>query len=201
MIRRANIESAKNLAAALLGIVGVVSLGVAALAVPNLLVGLGGLAKAGRWLANNTKTDQEKVKQSLYYLKRKGYISFQSNNSGVLVRLTGQGRDRLRKLQALPQKIQAPDKWDGKWWLVASDVPTKSHRQGSELLRKKLKQLGFYPFQRSLWLHPFDPRSELQWLVDYFQISRFVTVVEVSRLDKQDESEARKHFKKIGIRL
>ncbi len=199
MLKQAQVESAKNLAGALLGVLGVLGLGAVLLTAPNLLMGIHGLQKAGKWFGSSQKLDEEKIKQTFYYLKRKGYIQFQAENSGLMVKLTGRGRDKLRKLQSLPNAIEAPTKWNGKWWLVASDVPTKTHRKAAEQLRVKLKQLNLYPFQRSLWVYPYDLRSELQYIIETYNIAQFVTVCEVSRFDKQDELLVRKHFKHLRL--
>jgi DNA-binding transcriptional regulator PaaX len=199
--REENIEFAKDVAGVALGVIGAIGLSTILIVAPNILKGLNGLYKTGKIIFKDKNSEEKRVQQTLYYLKRKGLISFRSSKKGILVALTGKGRERLVKLQAVPMKIAIPAKWDGKWWLVASDVPTISHRPGSELLRKKLKHLGFYPFQRSLWLYPYDPRSELQWIVEHFKIAHFVTIIEASRLDEQDEASARKHFKEVGLHL
>jgi hypothetical protein len=81
---------------------------------------------------------------------------------------------------------------------VAADIPTKDHRQGADLLRRKLKQMGFYPLQRSLWFYPFDPRPEIEFICREFGVANFVTVMEINRLDVQDEKLLKKHFSKLG---
>jgi hypothetical protein len=59
--------------------------------------------------------------------------------------------------------------------------------------------MGFYPLQRTLWLYPFDPREEIRFVVEHFGISQFVTVLEISRMDKEDESRMKDFFKASGV--
>ena len=40
-----------------------------------------------------------------------------------------------------------------------------------EAFRGKLKELGFYQFQKSVWAHPFDCRPEIDLLRTFFGLS------------------------------
>ena len=77
----------------------------------------------------------------------------------------------------------------------AADIPTKNYRRGADMLRRKLKELGFFSLQRTLWFYPFDPRKELEYVVNSFGIANFVTLMEVSRLDRDDEEIMKKFFR------
>lgn len=59
--------------------------------------------------------------------------------------------------------------------------------------------MGFFPLQRTLWFYPYDPRSEVEFIITYYGIERFVTVMEIYRLDKDDESKMLSHFKELKI--
>jgi len=40
-----------------------------------------------------------------------------------------------------------------------------------EALRGKLKELGFYQLQKSVWVHPFNCKAEIELLKDFFGFS------------------------------
>ena len=67
------------------------------------------------------------------------------------------------------------------------------------IMLNKLKDMGFYPLQRTLWFYPFDPRKELESVLRRYDIGRFVTVMEVNRLDKSDEKIMKKYFRSQKI--
>ncbi len=77
--------------------------------------------------------------------------------------------------------------------------PHKKYRQGADLLRRKLKQLGFYPLQRSLWFYPYNPVEEIEYISNYFGIGQFVTIMEICKLDIQDAKKLEKYFKASNI--
>lgn len=59
--------------------------------------------------------------------------------------------------------------------------------------------MKFYPLQRTLWLYPYDPRLEIEFLIQHYGIERFVTVMEVNRLDRDDERVLKAYFENAGI--
>lgn len=69
-----------------------------------------------------------------------------------------------------PQKSQ---KWDKKWHLVAFDVREK-YRDGRDILRSTLKRLGFTKLQKSLFVSPFDRRSEIEVVKELYHIQSYV---------------------------
>lgn len=149
--------------------------------------------RSARVLANNN------AKRALYYLKRTGVIRFHKTGGELLCSLTKLGRKRMERLSFEKMYIPKPVKWNWRWWLVAADIPTKDYERAAEALRYKLLQVGFKALQRTLWIHPYDPREQLQEIVKHYHVAHFVTVMEISRLDKYDEKLLRSHFRKRGV--
>jgi len=140
------------------------------------------------------KQRDRKLAKTFYYMKRSGYVIMKPTRGDFKIFLTHLGRKRYQKLNFQTLQIQKPKKWDHRWWQVAADIPTKKYRRGADLLRQKLKDLGFYPLQRTLWFYPYDPRTEIEFIISQFGIERFVTVMEVSRLDLDDNERMKKFF-------
>jgi len=96
-------------------------------------------------------------------------------------------------LQIDALKIKHPQKWDTKWRLVIFDI---SHlkKKYREAFRGKLKELGFWYLQKSVWLHPFECRDEIALLRDFFGLTknevRLITAEDIER-----DEEFAKHFK------
>ncbi len=67
------------------------------------------------------------------------------------------------------------------------------------MFRKKLRDLHFYPLQRTLWVHPYNPERELEYISNQYHIGRFITLMEVKRVDKQDEQTLKQYFKEKHI--
>ncbi|MBP9686328.1 MAG: hypothetical protein KBD66_00840 [Candidatus Doudnabacteria bacterium] len=191
------LEGVSNIAQVVLVVVGVAGAVALAVAAPNSLRVLHRLRKVGRKFGRSGQSSERTLSRTFFYLKKHKYITFRSTKQGVIVRLTKRGRDRITKIAEMPRSIPVQPIWDKKWWLIASDIPTKTHGRVADLFRLKLKQLNVYALQRSLWVYPYDPRAELSYLLGYFHIERYVTIMEVSRMDASDEEVLRRAFKKI----
>lgn len=193
----ASFKKTSDVALAMIGTVGAIA--VAAVA-PNLFHIISNLT-AGR--KSNRKFSREqkirKVEDTFYYLKRSGLVRFAPTGKEIMLSLTDKGRKKYSLLEFDTIRIPHPKIWNSHWWLVAADIPTREHRAGADMLRRKLKALGFYPLQRTLWLHPFDPRKEIEFISQTYDVAKFVTLMEIARLDREDEKTLKGHFQKGGI--
>ncbi|MBI4363722.1 MAG: hypothetical protein HY545_02630 [Candidatus Doudnabacteria bacterium] len=140
---------------------------------------------------NRTKEDRQrqnrKFVKSLYYLKQRGDIELIPIGKDFILKVTQKGRKKVKKLQFETLSIVTDKKWNKRWWLVLADIPSKTHRGRADAFRDKLKILGFYPLQRTVWVYPFDPRDEVDFVSSYYDLTQFVTVMEVSTVDPADE--------------
>lgn len=116
------------------------------------------------------KYPKQKVSDAFYNLKRQGLINIQRNNHQIYISLTKEGKKKAGWLQIDSLKITKPKKWDGKWRLVMFDIAQlkKSYR---DAFRGKLKELGFRPFQKSVWIHAFECQAEIDLLKEFFGLS------------------------------
>jgi hypothetical protein len=168
---------------------------------PNLLKGIKFAGDVVRgYNRAKRRVTVESVKRSVYYLKRHGYIHFRSDGLGhYIIALTRLGKKKLSQIEFEKLAVPKPKHWDKKWWGIAGDIPTKTHRHGADLLRAKLKQMGFCALQKSLWFYPYNPRTQLEIILETFHLKRYVTLMEIDKLDADDERVLRKHFKRRRI--
>jgi CRISPR-associated endonuclease Cas2 len=99
--------------------------------------------------------------------------------------LTDKGRRRAIKAELDSLAVKTPKTWDRKWRIIFYDVP-KEFKTGRDSLTRRLKQLGFYQLQRSVWVHPFKCRKEVETLSANYGIEQFVSYIETSYIDKQE---------------
>lgn len=110
--------------------------------------------------------------KALKRLRERGLIDFVSDQQ-LVFRLTDQGKDK-----ALWERIRYGDeKWDGKWRLVIWDIPEK-RRVARDLLRFKLKQLGFKKWQKSVWASKVNCTKLLRDFIKQVGIEDWVMVLE-----------------------
>lgn len=122
-------------------------------------------------------------------------VDFKENSNGACtVVLTEKGKKKIITLDADNIKIKSPLVWDHRWRVVVFDIP-ESKRTARNALREKLKNLGFYPWQKSVFVHPHDCLNEIEFLVELFQIRPYVRFFETFKV--MNESELLLYFQDI----
>lgn len=130
---------------------------------------------------------------AFYRLKKAGCIEFHKRNRQIYISLTDEGKKRAGIYQIDSLEIKKPKNWDGRWRFVFFDIP-QLHKIKREVFRGKLKELGFYPFQKSVWVHPYKCDDEIRILRDFLGLtSKDVQVITAEKLE--DDSFLKKVFK------
>lgn len=141
----------------------------------------------------NRKVVRKKFTSSFWYLKKRGFLQLKRQGHDVCISLTKEGKKRAGKYQIDDLYIERPRKWDGKWRIVVFDIPNSSDIVRN-IFRRKLKEFGFYLFQRSVWIYPFECQEEINFLREFLGATkRQIQVLEVSRLE--DDGFLRKVFR------
>ena len=118
-------------------------------------------------IKNSKKYKRKQVLDTFGRLKREGCINIKKSNHQIYISLTEEGKKKAGILQIDALQIDKPKKWDGKWRLVIFDIaqPKLIKR---EAFRGKIKELGFFPLQKSVWLYPYNCEDEINILKDFF---------------------------------
>lgn len=143
--RRGAIQSALLLT--LFG-VGVVTIAAAA---PNVLQ----LLKYTNpdWIA--PRNPNQRLRETLNRMKKKGLVRFVRRGNNMFPVLTTNGEKEAERVRIGHKGIPVPRRWDGRWRIVAFDIPEGRKRQ-RVLVRQFLMTLGFMRLQDSMWVHPYD---------------------------------------------
>ena len=72
-------------------------------------------------------------------------------------------------------------KWDHQWRIVIFDIPQDMHRQRNNF-RNKLKSLGFYMLQKSVFVFPYSCEEELGDLCGDLGISECVDIITAHKI-------------------
>jgi DNA-binding transcriptional regulator PaaX len=128
--------------------------------------------------------EERTVKDAFYYLKKKGLIAGELRDGQLYIRLTPEGEKEAGRYQINRLKIRAQKQWDKKWRLLIFDIP-EARRVKREALRGKLKELGFYPLQKSVWVIPFPCEREVKLLREFFNLKpKEIRVFETAKLEE-----------------
>lgn len=125
-------------------------------------------------------------KHEIKRLEKKGYVALTKTEQGFAVKLLKKANRRLKGILFEDIVLPRVKLWDGKWRFFIFDIPEK-YRSARDTLRQKLKDLGMYNIQRSVYVYPHDCRKELEFLSDYYGITKYATYVETSFTDIDKE--------------
>lgn len=125
----------------------------------------------------SSRYSNSQIGRSLRYLKIKKFIAYENKASSV--RLTALGRKKLTRL-AFDEIAIEMTKWDGRWRIVTFDIP-ENLAPARRIFRDKLKVLGFFHFQRSVFLLPFACEAEIRSAARYLGIEDFVYILAADR--------------------
>jgi hypothetical protein len=135
---------------------------------------------------------QKQLSDAAYSLKRNGYLSEETGPTGKpRVCLTKKGEKYFQKILFEDVCLPEPKQWGGKWTFVLFDIPI-NYPKAREALRWRLKALGFYQYQKSVWAYPHPCEKEILYVADYFGVGKFVEILEVTRLS--NDTELKKYF-------
>jgi len=124
--------------------------------------------------------------KSLSYLQKNRLVSISEKNGQEILTLSEDGKKRVLHFNLHQMSIKKPRRWDRCWRIVIFDIHER-RKQGREALRSKLKQLGFHQLQKSCLVHPFDCRSEIEFLTELFEISPFVNFIVAKEIEGTEQ--------------
>jgi len=148
-----------------------------------------------KYLAERT-IDRAQFFDRIRYWQRKGYIENFVESKERYIELTKKGIALLEEIEIENIEIKKPQNWDGKWRIVIFDIP-ESQRRNRDILRCKLKQMGFLQIQKSVYVFPFKCTQEIHELVSRLSIEKSV-IISVSEIIEGEKKIIEK-FLKIGL--
>lgn len=137
---------------------------------------------------NINKRALEKAITSLYKSK---LIKERENPDGSLTMLlTEKGKEKIITFNIDNMKLKKPKTWDKKWRIILFDIPEKN-KKTREAIRNILRNLGFYKYQESVFISPYQCSDEINFVTEYFNIRPYVRMITATSLDNE------LHLKKI----
>ncbi len=132
------------------------------------------------WREINDRALKSAIK-SLYLSK---LISQKGNRDGTMTfELSKEGKHTALTYDIDNMKIPRQT-WDKKWRIITFDIPEKI-KKVREALRFHLKNLGFKELHRSVFVFPYECRNEIEYIVEFYNVRRFVRYVEASYIDNE----------------
>ena len=135
--------------------------------------------------------NNQKVAKVSYNLRRYRFIRHTKEYKNNPYLLTPKGETKLKNILIDDIEIKNPKKWDGKWHLAMYDFPIR-FKKARNAFRFKLKQLGFFQFQKSVWIYPYPCEEEILFVADFYGVRKHVEILQVDKI--LDDRKIKMHF-------
>jgi len=164
----------------------------------GLVLGLSHSPKASFEIVKGVAKEWEEInRQSLkraiksLYESKMIKMKYDKKKDAITVVISDKGRKRALTYEMDKMEIKRPKRWDGKWRIVLFDVPepNKKERDG---FRYCLKNLKFFEYQKSVFVHPYDCKDEIDYIIELKGIRKFVRFIVADSLD--NELHLKHHF-------
>lgn len=127
-----------------------------------------------------------KIKRVLKNLEKKEIIYLEVKDKEVYVHLKNWLTPSIVKysLQAILDFKKRKKQWNGKWFLVMFDVP-EIQRNKRAYLRNFLKYIGFYPYQKSVYLLPYECEKEIALVKKIVEGAKYMSYVIAEKIENE----------------
>lgn len=155
----------------------------------NVLVGL--IIKE---ILKKRKIEKKKIERSLKILEKREIIILEEKDDKVFIQLHKNGKSKIIKysIKLLLDFKKKEKKWKGKWYIVFFDVP-EIQRNKRDYLRRFLLKLGFYPYQKSVYLFPYECEEEINLIKTVVEGAKYMKYTIAEKIE--DENLAKIFFK------
>jgi phenylacetic acid degradation operon negative regulatory protein len=138
---------------------------------------------------------QKSYRESLSRLLSTGNMSRQVDKRGnVSLVLTASGTARIKRRFPIFFKNQ----WDGNFMIVVFDIPEKK-KIGRQVLRNKLKELGFGMLQESVWISPYHFEEDLREFLDIKGYADYTFVLKAQSLTGENLRELARKIWRLDL--
>jgi hypothetical protein len=127
--------------------------------------------------------DEEKLNTELRHLKHKKLAVVTGERNEIRkVKSTKLGDRYVFRDTFINYKTEEQAVWDGYWRIVIFDVPNKLSKL-RDGFRWRLKEFGFYQFQKSIFVFPYECEKDINFFSSVFNVYDFVHVLKAGRFD------------------
>ena len=138
-----------------------------------------------KWRKNWNKIDRRLIHNAVRRLNQKRLVELVEKDGKLYIKITGNGKKIIKNFDYDNMELIKPKAWDKKWRLVIFDIPDKKRKE-RRAISKKLKDIGFYALQESVFIYPHDCRDEIDFICEFLSINRFVNYCIVESVDKRE---------------
>ena len=135
----------------------------------------------------NLAVEEKKIKRVLKSLEKKEILSLIEMGEEVIVQTVNEDHPVVIKhsIRALLDFKKKTKEWKGKWYMVFFDVP-EIQRNKRDYLRRFLTKLGFYPYQKSVYIFPYECEKEISLIKKVIESAKYIKYIIAEKIEDED---------------
>lgn len=161
-------------------------LGGTVLLTPNFPIVLGSILKLIEEI-KGIKIPKKKAVRVLKQMEKRQLIKIDRKNDEVFVKIIDHKnvsilKYSLKEILALKKKKD----WKGKWFMVVFDVPEEERRKRN-YLRRFLREIGFYPYNQSVYVFPYECEKEVNLIKQIVEGGKYICYIVAEKLERENQ--------------
>ena len=120
--------------------------------------------------------------RSVHNLKKSKYVTSHYKDGNEVIEITEKGKKRSLQYDFEDMKIKTSKYWDGIWRIVTYDI-SERRKRGRDQFVVKLKELGFLPYQKSIFIFPFRCKDEIDFIKEHLFLGDEIHYIEATHVD------------------
>ena len=130
---------------------------------------------------------REMFLRDLKRLQTRKLVDYQELPDGrIKIILTKNGKEKMLTYNIDDITLATDKKWDGQWRLIIFDVP-HGFKKARDAFRLKLKELKFYPLQKSVFITPYPCEDELDFIASFYNIRKYLLILYISHFEGSEK--------------
>jgi hypothetical protein len=169
---------------------GVLGRQILSLLLSGIALGLTVSSRKHFWILDNIPRELKRVKKdylnnAIRRLYRSKLVDIKETQDGkTILVLSEEGKKRMLIYNLETLKLKRQDRWDGHWRIIIFDIPERLKYE-REWLSRKLKEIGMYQLQKSVYVYPFECKNELDFIIEYFGLRPYVRFGLLKEIDNE----------------
>ena len=133
------------------------------------------------------------ITRSLKNMAESGLIEEIPTDRSSFLRLTAEGRNKLRNIKLSTPTSLVDTRWDGYWRMVMLDFP-ESRKSERDSIRYILKKAGFLCMKNSVWISPFPFEHLFMNIKTDMNLADEIMIIVTQHIDPVTEKSLLKTF-------
>ncbi len=131
------------------------------------------------------KTKEVYLNRAIKRLYQSKLIDYKENEDGTIsIIISEEGKKKILMYKMENLKLKRQDKWDGYWRIIIFDIPEEL-QYIRRIFCRKLKEIGMYQLQKSVYIYPFECKDELDFIIEYFNLRPYVRFGLLQEIDNE----------------